>query len=66
MNAAHVARLERCLLIVARVVERDPAALPHFERVDNELRAAKAQVDARRMADPVARARALAMARKAS
>lgn len=65
ISPAMLAQIERNHLIVARVVAIDPAALPIFERLDAELAAARAEVAARRMGDPIARARALAQARKA-
>ena len=40
VNPAFLARLERALMIAARAVEHDPAALPIFERIDRELEAA--------------------------
>ncbi|KGJ01723.1 hypothetical protein SAMN04487972_1191 [Paracoccus halophilus] len=66
MTAQQIARLERAHLIAARIVALDPAALPVFERLDAEMAAAKAEVEARRLNDPIARARALAQLRKAS
>lgn len=63
--AVPLARLERTLLILARVVERDMTALPIFERIDAEYRAALARQEAMKAPDPIARARALAMTRKA-
>lgn len=66
MNATMLARIERAHLIAARLVAQDAAALPIFERLDAELLSAQAEIAARRMDDPVARARALAQARKAS
>ena len=65
VNAAWLARLERALLIAARAVAHNPAAIPIFERVDAEITAARAEIEARRINDPIAKARALAMARKA-
>ncbi|WP_374633017.1 hypothetical protein [Paracoccus sp. (in: a-proteobacteria)] len=58
-------RLERAHLIAARAVAANSAALPVFERLDAELAVARADIEARRLADPIARARALAQARKA-
>lgn len=66
LSPAMLARIERAHLIVARIVAIDPAALPIFERLDAELMAARAEQEARRMDDPIARARALAQARKAN
>ncbi|SIQ39134.1 hypothetical protein SAMN05421641_10768 [Paracoccus thiocyanatus] len=66
ISPAFMADLERAHLILARVVEQDIAALPIFERLDAELLAARAEMAARRMDDPRARARALAQARKAN
>ncbi|UFM64200.1 hypothetical protein LOS78_01635 [Paracoccus sp. MA] len=66
ISPAFIADLERAHLILARVVEQDIAALPIFERLDAELLAARADLAARRMDDPIARARALAQARKAN
>ncbi|GEM_PF-4237689 len=66
VSTAFLARLERAHLTAARVVALDAAALPIFERLDAEVAAARAEVAARRMDDPIARARALAQARKAS
>lgn len=63
-SPAFIADLERAHLILARVVEQDISALPIFERLDAELLAARAEMAARRMDDPIARARALAQARK--
>ncbi|MFT4013017.1 MAG: hypothetical protein QM682_06370 [Paracoccus sp. (in: a-proteobacteria)] len=61
-----LAWIERAHLIVARVVEIDPSALPIFERLDAELAAAQAVDAARHLDDPIALARALAQARKAN
>ncbi|MFJ1291657.1 hypothetical protein ACEPPZ_06135 [Paracoccus yeei] len=66
MNATMLACIERAHLIAARLVAQDAAALPIFERLDAELLSAQAEIAARRMDDPVARARALAQARKAN
>lgn len=66
ISPAFIADLEQAHLILARVVELDIAALPIFERLDAELMAARAEQEARRMDDPIARARALAQARKAN
>ncbi|MDK8871612.1 hypothetical protein [Paracoccus sp. SSJ] len=66
MNAKFAARLERAHLIAARVVVQDAAALPIFERLDAELQAARAALTARKLNNPVAYARALVHARKAS
>lgn len=66
VTPALLARIERARLIVARVVAIDPAGLPIFERLDAEYSAAQAEVAARRIDDPIAKARALAQARKAS
>ena len=63
--AAPLARLERALLTLARVVERDLTALPIFERVDAEYRAALGRQEAMKAPDPIAHARALAMTRRA-
>lgn len=65
-SAEHIARLERALLIVARVVERDAAALPVFDRLDRELAASRLVASAARTGDPVSHARALLKARQAS
>ncbi len=65
IGPAMLARLERAHLIAARVVAQDAAALPIFERLDAELAAAKAEIAARKMDDPIARARALAQAKNA-
>lgn len=65
ISPALLARIERAHLIAARIVAINPAALPIFERVDAELAAAYAEVEARRLDDPIACARALAKARKA-
>lgn len=62
----HIARLERALVILARVVERDEAALPVFARIDRELDAARMLADAERKGNPIERARALVMARMAA
>lgn len=65
-TAAHITRLERALLIVARVVERDSAALPVFSRIDQELESARMVATAARTKDPIAHARALLKARQAT
>lgn len=59
INPALIARLERALLIAAWAVDHDPAALPVFERIDRELKAAQLLMQARTMECPVERARAL-------
>lgn len=66
ISPALLARIERAHLIAARIVAIDAAALPIFERMEAELAAANAEVEARRLDDPIARARALAQARKAN
>lgn len=66
MNATVLARIERAHLIAARLVAQDAAVLPIFERLDAELLSARAEIAARRMDDPIERARALAQAQKAS
>lgn len=65
VNETMIARMERALVMAARLVAQDVAILPIFERLDAELSAVKADVAAHRMNDPIARARALAQARKA-
>ena len=65
ISPAFLADLEQAHLIVARVVQQDIAALPVFERLDTELLAARAEQAAWRLDDPIARARALAQAKKA-
>lgn len=65
-TAAHISRLERALVIIARVVERDIAALPIFARLDRELTSARMVATAARAGDPVAHARALLKAHEAS
>ena len=64
-SPAFLGQIKRAHLIVARIVAIDPAALPIFERLEAELAAANADAEARRLDDPIARARALAKARKA-
>lgn len=59
VSPAFIARLESGLMIAARAVEHDIAALPIFERVDAELQAARAHIEVRAMDCPVERARAL-------
>lgn len=59
VNQAFVARLERALMTVARAVDYDPEALPIFERIDRELKAARIMLNARLLDSPVERARAL-------
>ncbi len=55
---------ERALGIMAEVVARDLAALPIFERIDREWRAARETVALRDRDDPVEKARALVRLRK--
>ena len=70
MTAAHITSptllqdLERALGIMAEVVARDLAALPIFERIDREWRAARETVALRDRDDPVEKARALVRLRK--
>lgn len=59
INPAFVARLERGLMIAARAVEYDLEALHIFRRMDAEVRAARAQIEARAIDCPIERARAL-------
>lgn len=65
-TAAHIARLERAVMIAARVVEREPTALPIFARLDRELSSARLVATAARTKDPIAHARALLKAHEAS
>ncbi|SEN87960.1 hypothetical protein SAMN04489859_102059 [Paracoccus alcaliphilus] len=65
MAQVNISRIERALLITARVVAHNAAALPIFERLDTELQAARAELAARHTDDPLARARALAQLRRA-
>lgn len=55
-----VERLRRAHADVARLVLDQPAALPIFERLDHELRAAEAMIGN----DPIAAARAMLSASK--
>lgn len=70
MTTAHIASptllqdLERALGIMAEVVARDLAALPIFERIDREWRAARETVALRDRDDPIEKARALVRLRK--
>lgn len=63
---ALIARVERAMLIAARLVEHRPLALLLFERLDEEHKKLVAERDARRNSDPIERARALLKARKAA
>lgn len=62
----HIARLERALVIAARVVQKDEAALPVFARIDCELQAAKMIATAECRGNPIAIARAKVQARMAA
>ena len=55
-----VERLRRAHADVAKLVMHQPAALPIFERLDRELRAAEAMIDN----DPIRAARAMLSAQK--
>lgn len=59
-----VQRLERALLSAARAVDHDPEALPIFERIDRELKAARMIEAARKIDSPVERARAMLEGRR--
>lgn len=52
---AHIARLENALGIAAQAAEHDLRALPIFDRIEAELKAAKAAL----ASDPIERIRAL-------
>lgn len=64
VNPDLVGDLERALETAAQIVERDPAALPIFERIDRELTAVRAELKLREINDPVTRARELSRLRK--
>lgn len=60
ISETHIERLGRAVLKMARIVELDPSGLPIFERLDAAYSAALAQQAISKVADPLAKARALA------
>ena len=62
--SALLSRIERSLMIVARIVDIDETALPIFVRLDAEYQAEAARVAATTKHSALARARALAQVKE--
>lgn len=60
ISETHIDRLGRAVLKLARIIEQDARALPIFERLDAEFTAAQAMLKVSKVADPIAKARAMA------